>query len=88
MLFGVYLVVQWIKNQSAKAEYMGSISSLGSSSMPHVPQQLKPVCLEPVLRNKRSHCNETPKHFSEEEPLLATARDSPGAATKTQHSQN
>ena len=26
----------------------------------HVPQLLKPACLEPTLRNKRSHCNETP----------------------------
>ena len=27
-----------------------------------VPQLLKPVCLEPVLHNKRSHCNEKPTH--------------------------
>ena len=26
-----------------------------------VPQLLKPTCLEPVLRNKRSHCNEKPR---------------------------
>ena len=26
----------------------------------HMPQLLKPVCLEPMLRNKRSHCNEKP----------------------------
>ena len=30
----------------------------------HVPQLLKPVHLEPVLRNKRSHRNE--KHHKEE----------------------
>ena len=28
----------------------------------HVPQLLKPVCLEPMLRNKWSHCNEKPAH--------------------------
>ena len=27
-----------------------------------VPQLLKPVCLEPVLSNKRSHRNEKPTH--------------------------
>ena len=31
-----------------------------------VPQLLKPACLEPVLRNKRSHCNEKPVHHNEE----------------------
>ena len=29
-----------------------------SSPRARVPQLLKPVLLEPVLRNKRSHCNE------------------------------
>ena len=28
----------------------------------HVPQLLKLTCLDPVLRNKRSHCNEKPEH--------------------------
>ena len=31
-----------------------------------VPQLLKPVCLEPVLYNKRSHLNEKPEHRKEE----------------------
>ena len=31
----------------------------------HVLQPM-PVCLEPVLHNKRSHCNEKPMHCSEE----------------------
>ncbi|KAJ8796143.1 hypothetical protein J1605_002272 [Eschrichtius robustus] len=30
------------------------------------PQLLKPTCLEPVLRNKRSHRNEKPTHHNEE----------------------
>ena len=32
----------------------------------HVPQLLKPTCLEPMLCNKRSHCNEKPPHRNEE----------------------
>ena len=32
----------------------------------HAPQLLKPVSLEPVLCNKRSHCNEKPVHRNEE----------------------
>ena len=44
-----------------------------------MPQLLKPVRLEPVLCNKRSHHNEKP-------PLTAT-RESPWAATKTKRSQ-
>ena len=31
-----------------------------------VPQLLKPARLEPVLRNKRSHCNEKPAYYNEE----------------------
>ena len=50
-------------------------------------QLLKPMCLEPVLRNKRSHRNEKPVHRNEEQPPLAATRESPRAATKTQCSQ-
>ena len=50
-------------------------------------QLLKPVRLEPVLHNKRSHRNEKPAHHNEEQPSLATTRESPRAAMKTQHSQ-
>ena len=48
---------------------------------------LKPVCLEPVLRNKRSHCSETPVQRNEEQPLLTETRESPSAERKTQHNQ-
>ena len=41
-------------------------------------QLLKPERLEPVFRNKRSHCNEKPAHHGE----------SPHATKKTQHNQN
>ncbi|KAJ8790096.1 hypothetical protein J1605_021534 [Eschrichtius robustus] len=33
---------------------------------PEKQRLLKPVCLEPVLCNKRSHCNEKPVHRNEE----------------------
>ena len=52
-----------------------------------VPQLLKPMRLEPELRNKRSHRNEKPSHRNEQQPLLAAARESPHAAMMTQHSQ-
>ena len=52
-----------------------------------MPQLLKPVHLEPMLRNKRSHCNEKPEHHSEERPPLTATRESLRAATKTQRSQ-
>ena len=32
----------------------------------HVPQLLKPARLEPMLCNKRNHCNEKPVHGNEE----------------------
>ena len=53
----------------------------------HALQLLKPTHLEPMLRNKRSHCNEKPAHRNEEQPPLATTRESPCAAMKSQHSQ-
>ena len=59
---------------------------LSLSSRAREPQLLKPVHLEPVLCNKRSHRKERPPHRSEEWPLL-TAMRSPRAATKTQCSQ-
>ena len=51
------------------------------------PRLLKPARLEPVLRNKRSHCSEKPAHLNEELPPLAATRGSPHAETKTQRSQ-
>ena len=53
----------------------------------HMPQLLKPVRLEPVLRNKRSHHSKKPTRCNKESPPLAATRESPRAATKTQHSQ-
>ena len=81
-----------VKNPPAIAGDTGSIPGLGRSHMPwsnlaHVPQLLKPVRLEPVLHNKRSHCNEKPAHCNKEYPSLAATRESPRAATKTHRSR-
>ena len=51
------------------------------------PQLLKPTRLELVLHNKRSHHNGKPACRNEEQPPLATPRESLRAATKTQRSQ-
>ena len=53
----------------------------------HMPQLLKPTCLEPMLRNRRSHGNEKPVHQNEKQPPLVATRESPCVATKTQCSQ-
>ena len=39
-----------------------------------MPQLLKPVRLEPVLRNKRSHRNEKPTHHNKEGLLFVVVR--------------
>ena len=54
----------------------------------HMRQTLKPAHLEPVLCSKRSHCTGKPTWLNEEQPLLATTREGPCAAKKTQCSQN
>ena len=51
------------------------------------PQPLKPACLEPVFRNKRSHCNEKTAHHNKEQPPPTATRESLRTATKTQCSQ-
>ena len=59
-----------VKNPPANAGDTGSSPGLGRSHMPQsnyarAPQLLKPACLEPVLRLKRSHHNEKPAHRNE-----------------------
>lgn len=54
-----------LKNIPTSAEDTGSTPGLGRFHTPGVnwacaPQPLKPECLEPVLRDKRSHSNEKP----------------------------
>ena len=53
-----------------------------------VLQLLKPVRLEPMLRNKRSCRSEKPAHHNQEWPLLTATRESQCAAMKTQCSKN
>ena len=53
-----------------------------------VPQLLKPVRLEPVLRSRRTHCTEKPMHRNKEWPLLAANRESLRAAAKTNAAKN
>ena len=52
-----------VENPSANAGDTGLSLGPGRS---HMLQLLKPMCLEPVLHNKRSHHNEKPTHHSEE----------------------
>ena len=59
----------------------------GLYSKAHETQLLKPMCLEPVFRGKRSHRQEKPVHCNEEQLLLAAARESPCTATRTQRNQ-
>ena len=59
------------KNLPANTGDTGLIPGPGRSHVPrsnpaHAPQLLKPVCLEPVLCNKRSQHNEEPVHCKEE----------------------
>ena len=50
-------------------------------------QQLKPMCLEPVLCNKKHH-HEKPEHHNEESRLPATIkRENQCKVMKTQYSQ-
>ena len=46
-------------------------------------QLLKPMHLEPVIPDKRSHYDEKSVHCDEEQPSLAATRESLCAAMKT-----
>ena len=46
--------------------HVPQLLSLRSRAHEPQPQILKPACLEPVLHNKRSHCNEKPAHSNKE----------------------
>ena len=50
-----------LQSNSARAPQLLSLRSRARE-----PQLLKPACLEPVPRNKRSHRNEKPAHHNEE----------------------
>ena len=96
---GISLVVQWLRIHlpmqgtwvqallQENTTCRGVAKPVRHNYWAHVPQLLKPACLEPVLCNKRSHCNEKAVYHNEEYPLLAATRESPRAAMKTQCSQ-
>ena len=50
-------------------------------------QLLQFMLLEPVLYNKRSRCNEKPRHCNEEWALFSTTQESWSTTTKTQCKQ-
>ena len=96
MTAGTSLVVQWLRiHLPMQGTWVWSLvwedptcrratKPVRHNYRARVMQLLKPACLEPMLRNKRSHHNEKPAHCSEELPLLAATRESPCTATKTQ----
>ena len=72
------LVVQWLRirlpMQGTRVRALvredptcrGATKPMHHNYWAHVPQILKTACLEPMLRNKRSHRNEKPTHCNEE----------------------
>ena len=89
MNFGDFPDSPVVKNLPTHAGDIGSISVLGTK-IPHAKGQLspparttEPVCLEPVLRSKRSHRNEKLKHRKGEQHPLIVTRESPRAAAKS-----
>ena len=89
-----------IENLPANAGNTGSIPGPGrfypwswkvlpaAEQLSPCPQLLSPGAPEPVLHDKESHYSEKPVHRDEVTPSLTTARESPRAPTKAQHSQN
>ena len=54
------------RSHMPRSNYARAPQLLSLSSGAREPQLLKPTCLEPMLRNKRSHRNEKPAHRNEE----------------------
>ena len=46
--------------------WAGTLEPASHNYWAHAPQLLKPARLEPMLRNKRSHCSEKPFHHKEQ----------------------
>ena len=78
VIWGTSLVAQWLRirlpmqRTPVRALVQEDPTCRGATKPVHhnywacTPQLLKPACLEPVLRNKRSHLNERPAHRSKE----------------------
>ena len=54
------------RSHMPRSNYARAPQLLSLHSRAREPQLLKPAHLEPVLRNKRSHCNEKPAQHNEE----------------------
>ena len=54
------------RSHMPRSNYARVPQLLSLRSRAHEPQLLKPMHLEPTLRNKRSHCNEKPAHRNKE----------------------
>ena len=54
------------RSHMPRSNYACAPQLLSLCSRAFEPQLLKPVRLEPMLRNKRNHCNEKPAHRNEE----------------------
>ena len=74
----------WHSGWESACQWRGHGFKPWSGKIPHAVEQLgpwttttEPVCLEPVLRNKRGHNSERPTHCNEEWPPLATTRENP-----------
>ena len=65
----------------------GQQSLWATTTEPVVLRLRKPRCLESVIYNKRSHCNEKPMHSARQWSPLTSAREGLHAATNTQCSQ-
>ena len=59
-----------------------AIILLSLCSQAQEPQLLEPVCLEPMLCNKRNHHNEKTMHCGEELAPLAATREKPTCSNK------
>ena len=63
-----YTRVPQLLSVRSRARELQLLSPRATTTGACVPQLLEPTCLEPVLRNKRSHRNEKPAHHNEEYP--------------------
>ena len=59
-------IFRWEACSTCNNYWACALEPVSHSYWAHVPQLLKPVCLEPMLCNKRSHCNEKPTHCNED----------------------
>ena len=67
--FSIHLAMQGTLVRSLVLEdpmCRGAAKPMRHNYWTHALQLLKPTCLEPVLSNKRSHCNEKPVHHNKE----------------------